>query len=182
MSSLTTHAFSATASDPDGDAITYNWDFGNGTTSTNSAPTVTFNNASTTTYRVTLTVSDSKGATVKSALASSSVSVVSTTMAGTWAGTMPGIGPMTASMTQYLGGLVTGTWEIPTRGDKGEIGPTGEPGKIQANGQFELRFKVRVGSFVDFYFRGTMDPTGQRLTGTLQGSGFTGQVMELIKQ
>jgi hypothetical protein len=35
---------------------------------------------------------------------------------------------------------------------------------------------------IEIYYRGTMDPTGQRLAGTLQGSGFTGQVMELVKQ
>jgi len=63
----------------------------------------------------------------------------------------------------------------------GDVGPTGEPGTIDANGRFELRFKIRVGSFVDFYYRGTMDNTGQTLTGTLHGSGFSGEVLILSK-
>jgi hypothetical protein len=83
-------------------------------------------------------------------------------------------------MTQYLGGLVTGTWQQGSA--NGEIGPTGEPGKIQANGQFELRFKVRVGNYRDFYWRGSMDPTGNLLTGSLQGTNCSVSYMELRKQ
>lgn len=44
------------SSDPDQDALTYSWDFGDGTTSTDQNPTKTF--ASNGTYTVTLTVSD----------------------------------------------------------------------------------------------------------------------------
>ena len=175
VSTLTTHSFTGSATDPDGDAISYEWDFGNGASNSSSSASVTYNNANTATYQAVLTATDSKGSST-----TSTVSVVSTTMTGTWAGVMVG-DPITVVMTQSLGGLVTGTWEQPTRSGHGDVGPSGEPGKIQANGQFELRFKVRVGSYVDFYYRGTMDPTGQLLTGTLQGSGFSGQYMSLRK-
>lgn len=47
------------SSDPDGDPLTYRWDFGNGQTSTVADPTVVFTNSGTyTAYTVTLTVSD----------------------------------------------------------------------------------------------------------------------------
>jgi hypothetical protein len=85
-------------------------------------------------------------------------------------------------MTQYLGGIVDGTWDMPTIGGLGEIGPAGEPGEIQANGQFELRFKVRVGSYSDFYYRGNISADGTTLSGTLQGSGFSGEMMILNKR
>ncbi|WP_271728535.1 PKD domain-containing protein [Aquimarina algiphila] len=50
-------SFDASASsDPNGDAITYSWDFGNGETSTLATPKVTFTEIKT--YTVTLTVSD----------------------------------------------------------------------------------------------------------------------------
>jgi hypothetical protein len=175
VTTLSTHSFTASATDPDGDAVTYKWDFGNGTTSNNASASVMFNNASTTTYQATLTATDSRGAS-----SSTTVSITSVSMTGTWAGTL--VTPITAVMTQYLGGIVTGTWQQPARSAQGEIGPAGEPGTIQASGQFELRFKVRVGSFTDFYYRGTVDPTGQRLTGTLQGSGFAGNTLVLTKQ
>ncbi len=47
------------SSDPDGDTLTYRWDFGNGQTSTEANPTVTFTNSGDySAYTVTLTVSD----------------------------------------------------------------------------------------------------------------------------
>ncbi|RKM90336.1 glycoside hydrolase family 9 protein [Aquimarina sp. AD10] len=58
-------SFDASASsDPNGDAITYSWDFGNGETSTLVTPKVTFTDIKT--YTVTLTVSD--GTNVSSAV------------------------------------------------------------------------------------------------------------------
>jgi hypothetical protein len=143
ISTLTTFAFSAIASDPDGDAITYSWDFDNRTSSNSAGASVVYNNANTVTYRPVLTVRDSQGAT-----ASTTLSVRSVSIGGTWQGTLDGI-PITATMTQYVGGIVDGTWQMPSIGGVGEIGPAGEPGKIQANGSVELRFKVRVGSFSD---------------------------------
>lgn len=176
ISTLTTYAFSASASDPDGDAITYSWDFDNRTSSGSAAASVVYNNANTVAYRPVLTVRDSHGETVSTTLSVRSVSI-----AGDWQGTLGGL-PITANMTQYLGGVVDGTWQMPTIGGVGEIGPTGEPGKIQANGTFELRFKVRVGSFSDFFYRGSINPDGTTLTGTLHGSGFTGDLMILNKR
>ena len=59
-------AFTATATDPDGDTLTYLWDFGDGTTSTEQNPTKAYLAAATRT--VTVTVSDGKeGGTVTSA-------------------------------------------------------------------------------------------------------------------
>jgi PKD repeat protein len=52
-------SFTATAADPDGDAVTYAWDFGDGTTSAEQNPTKAFLAAATRTVRVT--ASDGKG-------------------------------------------------------------------------------------------------------------------------
>jgi type 1 glutamine amidotransferase len=56
-----TVAFSATATDRDGDALTYSWDFGDGGTSTSQNPTHTYQQLGY--YDATLTVSDGKGGT-----------------------------------------------------------------------------------------------------------------------
>ena len=175
ITSLTTHAFSASATDPDGDPVNYSWDFGNGTSASSAGASVIYSNASTTTYQAVLTVTDGKGGT-----ATSTIPVTSAALSGSFSGTLIGA-PLSVTLTHFLGGLVNGTWEVPAFGFVGEVGPAGEPGKIDASGRFDLRFKVRVGAFIDFHYRGTMDATGQTLTGTLHGSGFSGEVLILTK-
>lgn len=54
--------FSTTATDFDGDSLTYHWDFGDGQTSTEEDPSHTFTEPGT--YEVTLTVTDAQGASV----------------------------------------------------------------------------------------------------------------------
>ncbi|GAB3760981.1 RICIN domain-containing protein [Spirosoma pomorum] len=51
------------STDPNGDAITYAWNFGDGTTSTQANPTKVFSGTGTQGFTVTLTVSDGKGLT-----------------------------------------------------------------------------------------------------------------------
>ncbi|MEU8279401.1 lectin [Microbispora bryophytorum] len=58
---LTVAFSSAGSSDPDGDAITYSWDFGDGGTSTSANPSHTYNANGT--YNVKLTVRDASGKT-----------------------------------------------------------------------------------------------------------------------
>ena len=55
-----TVSFTNNSSDKDGDALTYSWDFGNGKTSTEKSPSVTYDKAGT--YTVKLVVKDAKGA------------------------------------------------------------------------------------------------------------------------
>lgn len=61
-SSLTVNFDAGGSTDPDNDPLTYSWDFGNGQSSTDVDPTVTFTNTgSYTAYTVTLTVTDEGG-------------------------------------------------------------------------------------------------------------------------
>lgn len=172
--SFTSHSFSASATDPDGDPLTFVWDFGNNTSSPNANAAVTYNNGTTTTYPARVTVTDSRGGS-----ATTTVPVTSAAMGGQFSGEFFVGTMMRVSLTQFVGGVVTGTWEVPEVGFVGDVGPTGEPGKIQPNGQFELRFKVRVGAFADFYFRGSLSADGQQLVGTLHQSGFAGESLIL---
>ena len=57
----TAFQYSATAADADGDPLTYEWDFGDGTTATTANPSHTFATAGA--YNVEVTVSDGKGGT-----------------------------------------------------------------------------------------------------------------------
>ncbi|MCY3018684.1 MAG: Ig-like domain-containing protein [Planctomycetota bacterium] len=56
-----TVVFSADGTDPDGDALSYSWDFGDGTTSSEQSPTHAY--AAAGVYTATVTVTDSAGAT-----------------------------------------------------------------------------------------------------------------------
>ena len=55
-----------------------------------------------------------------------------------------------------------------------------QPGTINGNGGIVIRLKV--GAFTDFTMTGTMDSSGQRITGALNGSGFSGTPFTMTKQ
>jgi hypothetical protein len=61
IATLTIHNFTAAAAAPDGDAISYSWNFGGGITSSNQNQSVTYQNANTTTFQAVVTVTDSRG-------------------------------------------------------------------------------------------------------------------------
>jgi hypothetical protein len=174
---LTTFSGQATASDPDGDAVTYEWDLGDGTTATGSSVNKTYGTSGGE-VTVKLTVSDGKGGT-----ASDTRTVRIDSMTGTWRVTFKEFPAIELKLTQD-GGVVTGTFVqlepgFTPAGTTGRTDPA-EPGRIDATGKFELRFKV--GIFLDFYLRGTLDPSGRSFTGNAFNSGFDGMPFTGTKQ
>ena len=175
---LTTFSGQAAASDPDGDAVTYEWDLGDGSKAQGTSVNKTYGTSG---GKVTikLTVQDGKGGT-----ASDSREVTISSMTGTWRVTFQDFPPIELKLTQD-GGIVTGSFTQLERGPLTPAGTTGttdpaEPGKIDATGKFELRFKV--GRFLDFYLRGTLDGSGTTLTGNAFNSGFSGMPFTGTKQ
>lgn len=67
-SPLVVNFSSAGSSDPDGQALTFAWDFGDGTTSAEANPVKTFTTAETQRFDVTLTVTDTASATAQAAV------------------------------------------------------------------------------------------------------------------
>ena len=170
IQSLSQFAYSASANDPDGDAITYNWDIA-GNPFSGSSGAVTFGNGGTFTARVT--VSDGRGGTV-----TDTRTFIVGSMSGNWRGANTTLGSFTMALTQ-TSGFISGTY-----GDTSSFGPgrtdPAQPGTMRSDGTFELR--IKQGAFTDFTFRGQMDQTGVRLTGGIFGSGFTGQPFVMDKQ
>lgn len=170
ISELGTFSGSANATDSDGDALTYNWDIGGiSATGTSWTKTLVGNG----TYTATLTVIDGKGGT-----ASDTRSFTVGSMSGTWTGVLgpSALGSYQFTLTQSLG-IIQGTYFDSTFG-AGKIDPA-EPGTIDAQGNITMR--VKQGPFTDWYFNGVMDSTGRKVTGTVRGSGFTGQPFAITK-
>jgi hypothetical protein len=169
IAQITAFSFSGTASDPDGDQVSYSWDIA-GNAFTTSSATITFSSGGN--GLVTLTVSDGKGGT-----ASDSRTFIVGTMAGNWTGFLNGV-PITVSLTQPAAGIIAGTWSQ-TAGS-GVLDPA-TVNKIDASGNVTMRFKVSQGRFNDFTITGTLDQTGVRFIGVANGSGFSGSPVVLTK-
>lgn len=165
--------FSAIASDPDNDVLTYTWSIGGQSFPGANQQLVFGREGGSGTARVNLTVNDGRGGT-----ATSSVDVIIGNMTGSWTIAAGDLQGTTFLLTQQPAGFVTGTFEIPGLGP-GTTDPA-EPGRITAAG--ELTMRVKIGSFTDFNMTGTMDTTGTIITGSLRGSGFTGQPFVMLKQ
>jgi len=177
VSGLTTFTMTGSASDPDGDALTLRWTFG-GNTATGGAATSTINGDGS--ISVQFTATDPAGAS-----ASDSRTVTLGTMTGTWVVTVPFCNASFSMTLSQTGGIVTGTFVMPVAFCAAVAGSTGrtdpaEPGTIDAAGNVQIRLKV--GAFLDFYVRGTMDATGRTVRGGVFNSGFNGQPMTMTKQ
>ena len=167
IAQLTQFSFSGSASDPDGDAVSFAWDVA-GNPFTGTSGTITFSSGGNGT--ATLTVTDSHGAT-----ATDSRTFVVGSATGTWNGTF-GSWIFTSHLTQAAT-LITGDYSDQL--GPGRLDPA-VANTIDASGNVKLRYKQAV--FSDFTFTGTMDATGRRITGVVNGSGYVNTPFTMTKQ
>lgn len=176
IATFTTYTFASSASDPDGDSLTYTWDLA-GNPRTGASQTIVFSNGGD--FSGTLTVSDGKGGS-----ASQSVTFTSASTTGSWTGNVPfstGARVMNLNMTQSTSsGATTANWTVPSLSTTGILDPAA-PNGIDANGRVTLRFKITNGPFLDFTFTGQMQTSGRSIAGSVSGSGFGGQPMTLTR-
>jgi PKD domain-containing protein len=166
IAQLTTFNFNGSASDPDGDAMTYSWDVA-GNPFSGTAGSILFSGGGNGTARFTVT--DSKGAT-----ASDARSFVVGTATGQWRGTF-GSWVFTSNLTQNAGFIVG---DYSDQLGPGRLDPA-VANTIDANGNVKLRYKQAI--FSDFTFTGTMDSTGRRISGVVNGSGYSNAPFTMTK-
>jgi PKD repeat protein len=174
IQAATPFAFSVQATDFEASSLTYRWDFGDGTTSTEPTPTHIYTSPGT--YTVAVTVADARQS------ARSELSVTIATVTGTWVRTD---GRTTLQLTQ-AGTTITGvaTWENSPDG----------PWVCPISGSVEVAIPAvivlsqpscphhRYANLVWMDYRLMMGVDGQTLSGThIQGTGSpserTGQIV-----
>jgi PKD repeat protein len=160
LASVTSVTFTANASDPDGDALTYSWDLGDGTTASGESATHVYDSAGN--YNVSVTVTDPDG---ESATASGSVTIRD--LSGTWRGPLQGrtiVFNTVVNMTQSDTSL-SGNYRDQYGGGCTVSGSVSAPNNVS--------FRVNCTGYQPWTFRGTADATFDTLTGEANGSGFT---------
>jgi len=146
------------ANDPDGDPLTFSWNFGDSGTGSGQTTSHVYNTGGTFNVQVTVT------AKAKSATASGSVTV--RTLAGAWGGTATAAGfsaPFSMNLTQN-GSAVTGTYSDAD-------GPGSVSGSVSA--PLAVRLTVNQPPFAPFTFTGTADSGINSISGSVLGLAFT---------
>jgi PKD repeat protein len=164
MAGGTVFTFTSNASDPDKDALTYEWNFGDG--STGSGQTTTHIYPSAGTFSVTLTVKDKK----HSVTAPAASVTVGRNMSGTWSCNQePGFGStvtwnFTQSGTTLRGNMTLVGPVFGTVPHSGSIGTLGYPTSVSLDSSI-FTIGDLPGTF-DVRLAGNTDASGDTITGT----------------
>ena len=167
----TSIAFSGQAlKDPDGDSLTYAWEFGDGGTETSATPTHVY--TTTGTFAPKLTVSDGK----HTVTASTSVTIKSLT--GTWTGQVPAGNPAFVTGTFVLtqsGTSISGTYSD-------QFGPgTIASGTVRTTTPI-VTMTINQQGFTPFVFTGTPGPDVNTIAGVLNESGFNNAALTITRR
>ncbi len=178
MAGLTSFAFDGSASsDPDGDGLTYSWDYGDGTTGMGVATNHIY--ASDGAFTVTLTVSDGK----EQAMTTGSVSV-NRDLSGTWTGSLMALPEVTVSFVfTQDGASLGGTFVFTAPGLPDATGTF--VGRIDSPNSFVCPCAVTLtltfsATFGPATFTGGVDATITSMSGLLTGS-IDGQTVTLSR-
>lgn len=144
----TAMSFSAHATDPDGDALTYDWNFGDGRSAANVGPSTQHVFADAGRLAIAVTVTDARGASTAFYQPINAVTVT-----GTWRGcALSGTGPQTYEIGQN-GTAVSGTYKVPTL-------------QVPFSGTVLNQRIVLINIFDDQRQPWVLDPTGMTLVWT----------------
>jgi hypothetical protein len=153
------------ASDPDGDSLSYYWEFGDGHEMEGGQRMVHLYEGPGD-FLVVVTVSDGK----KDASTQATVRVKS--LDGRWNGTIQGFTSRLEVEAQQRGRDLQGSYSFGSI--RGQI-----EGTIQSNRSVTITFSAP--GYTPFRFTGEISNAVDRMTGSVTGSGFTGQRVEFVR-
>lgn len=185
VSGLTNFSMSATASDPDGDSLSYQWTFAG---SSASGPSANANLSGDGAVTVRLSVTDGRGGSATDAR-----DVTIGNMSGRWSFIFTGVcNPSVPTVLPVLtltqaGSVVTGdlvspaAWCNVPAGQSGRLDPAA-PARISATGAF-TGGRLKIGSYLDTFLDGQMDSSGRVITGTTRSqSSNSTNTFRMVKQ
>lgn len=147
---VTSFSFAAQGSaDPDGDALAYSWDFGDGQMAAGQAVSHTYSTAAT--FNIVLTVSDGRLRSM------TNTSVTAKSLTGTWSGNLGRPGVFFTFNLAQTGRALAGTYSDPINGSGSVVGSCSPPNAV------ELTTRVpgfRLGDWV-----GALDSNFDRIDG-----------------
>lgn len=166
IAGVSTVHFTATANDPDGDTLTFTWNFGDGGSATGSAVDHVYQNPSAVgqPWHVALTVDDGHGGTV-----TASTTVAVATLSGVWVWDDSGIRGGIIVTLQQSGGSITMEFHCQLKSCLGS-----GTGSVTASRAFTLQSRD-VCDFGETDFQGTVDSSVSTISGSLtcRQTGFT---------
>ncbi len=185
VSGLTNFSMSATATDPDGDSLSYQWTFAGNSAS---GPSANANLSGDGAVTVRLSVTDGRGGAATDAR-----DVTIGNMSGRWSFIFTGIcNPSVPTVLPVLtmaqaGSVVTGDLTSPAAWCNVPAGQTGRfdpaaPARISATGAF-TGARLKIGAYLDTFLDGQMDSTGRVITGTTRSQSTNStNTFRMVKQ
>ena len=154
----------AGANDPDGDPLSYTWDFGDGATATDQMPRHVYNTSGS--FSVKCTVTDGKHSET------GNVSVMVRSLAGTWRGVLQGV-QETLVITQS---------GAPVGGTVVDVFGSGVISGFAATSPPLVRFTILESGFNPFTFTGNPNGDITTVTGSVNGSGYNNEPFTIMRQ
>ena len=176
LQNATSVSFSVQASDPDGDPLTYSWDFGDGASATGQTATHLFTTSGS--FTVKATARDEKNSS------DGQTTVAVRNLSGTWAATTVGsvFGDITEVYTLTQTGTSVAGSVSATTGTSGTF-PAGSvsSGSLR-DASPRVTFTVAHTGFAPYTFTGDPGPDVNTLVGVFNGSGYSNQPVTVTRR
>ena len=176
LQNVSSVSFSVQATDPDGDALTYSWDFGDGASATGQTATHLYTTSGT--FTVKATARDAKGSS------DGQTTVTVRNLSGTWSATTVGsvFGDITETYTLSQSGTSVAGSVSATTGASGTFpaGPVSNGSLRDASPR--VTFTVTHTNFNPYTFTGDPGPDVNTLVGVFNGSGYSNQPVTVTRR